>query len=72
MVTAVQIKQMSHSEKLQLFEALWADLSKIETDVESPVWHADALRETKARVAAGEEPKMDWDTAKRELRERFE
>ena len=72
MVTAVQIEQMSRAEKLQVMEALWTDLSKTEAEVESPAWHADVLRETEARVAASEERITDWDTAKRELRKRFE
>ena len=72
MVTTVQIEQMSRAEKLQVMEALWADLSKTEAEVESPAWHADVLRETEARVAAGEERITDWDTAKRELRKRLE
>ncbi|HMP74611.1 MAG TPA: addiction module protein [Kiritimatiellia bacterium] len=72
MVTTVQIEQMSRAEKLQVMEALWADLSKTEAEVESPSWHAEVLRETEARVAAGEEQITDWDTAKRELRKRFE
>lgn len=72
MVTAVQIELMSRAEKLQVMEALWADLSKTEAEVESPSWHADVLRETETRVAAGAERITDWDTAKRELRKRFE
>jgi hypothetical protein len=72
MVTTIQIELMSRAEKLQVMEALWADLSKTEAEVESPVWHEDVLRETEARVAAGEERIADWDTAKRELRKRFE
>lgn len=72
MLTTVQIEQMSRAEKLQVMEALWADLSKTEAEVESPAWHADVLRETEARVAAGEERITDWDSAKRELRQRFE
>jgi hypothetical protein len=72
MLTTLQIEQMSRAEKLQVMEALWADLSETEAEVESPAWHADVLRETEARVAAGEERITDWDTAKRELRKRFE
>jgi hypothetical protein len=53
-------------------EAIWADLSRVETDVESPPWHGDLLKETEARVAAGQERIADWETAKRELRKRFE
>jgi hypothetical protein len=72
MVSALQIEKMSRAEKLQTMEAIWADLSKDETNVESPPWHADVLRETEARVAAGQERIADWETAKLELRKRFE
>ena len=53
-------------------EALWEDLSKDEAEVESPAWHDEVLRETEARVAAGQEQIADWTSAKRELRNRFE
>ena len=72
MVTTLQIEKMSRTEKLQAMETIWADLSKAEAEVESPAWHADVLRETEARVAAGQERIADWETAKRELRKRFE
>ena len=72
MAGTLQIEQMSRAEKLQAMESLWADLSKVEAEVASPAWHADALRETEARVAAGQERIADWETAKKELRKRFE
>ena len=72
MVSTLQIESMSRAEKLQTMEAIWADLSRVEADVESPAWHGDVLRETEARVAAGQERIADWETAKLELRNRFE
>jgi len=72
MITTIEIERMSRVEKLQTMEALWTDLSKVEGEVESPAWHEDVLRETDARVAAGQERIADWETAKRELRKRFE
>ena len=57
-------------EKLRLMEALWTDLSLVEEELDSPKWHEAALRETEARVAAGEEQQVDWDEAKRLLRRR--
>lgn len=41
-----------------------------EARLESPPWHKKALRETAARHDAGEEQPIDWDAAKRELRNR--
>jgi hypothetical protein len=67
-VSATEIQQMPRREKLRLMEALWADLSRDETELESPAWHADALRETSERVARGEEKILDWEQAKVELR----
>jgi len=72
MISTIQIEQMSRDEKLQAMEAIWADLSKNEYDVESPAWHQVVLQQTEARVAAGQEKITDWETAKRELRKRFE
>jgi hypothetical protein len=71
MVKIPQLETMSREEKLQVMEALWADLSQND-DVESPAWHKDALEETEARLASGEEKILDWDDAKRDLRKRFE
>jgi hypothetical protein len=70
--TAFPIHQMSRLEKLSAMEALWEDLSRDEKALESPAWHEDALRETERRVAAGEEKPLDWEAAKKELRQRFQ
>ncbi|MFA5043080.1 MAG: addiction module protein [Kiritimatiellia bacterium] len=72
MNTTIQIEHMSREEKLQTMETLWADLSKDDAGVKSPAWHYDALKETEAKVAAGQEQIADWTTAKRDLRKRFE
>ncbi len=72
MRTLQLIEKMSREEKLQTMEALWKELSRSDSDVESPSWHGDVLRETEARVAAGQERIADWEIAKRELRQRFE
>ena len=68
----IQIERMTREEKLQTMEAIWADLSRDEAGVESPAWHHAVLKETEARVAAGQEQIADWTTAKRVLRKRFE
>jgi predicted kinase len=72
MTNTIQISQMSRKEKIQTMEAIWTDLSKDDSDVESPAWHKEVLKETAARVASGKEQIIDWTTAKRELRKRFE
>jgi hypothetical protein len=67
----IVLDKMTMPEKLRLMEALWADLSRHADDMELPTWHAQALRETEQRVAEGKETAIDWETAKKELRERF-
>ena len=68
-MTALEIQQMPRSEKLKLMESLWADLSRDEAELESPAWHADALRETSERVARGEEKALNWKQTKIKLRQ---
>lgn len=68
-MSALEIQRMPRQEKLKLMEALWADLSQDETQLESPAWHANALHETSERRAHGEETLLDWDQAKAKLRQ---
>ena len=71
MITTEKIKKMSRVEKIRLMEDLWEDLNG-DCEVESPDWHEDELRETERLIADGIEKKMDWNTAKKELREKFQ
>jgi hypothetical protein len=68
-MSAIEIQRMPRQEKLRLMEMLWADLSRDETEFESPAWHADALRETSERRARGEDALLDWEEAKAKLRQ---
>ena len=67
-MSAIEIQQLPRQEKLQLMELLWAELSRDEAELESPTWHADALRETAERRARGEETVLDRDQAREKLR----
>ena len=71
-MTIDAIRQLPRSEKLRLMEALWEELSRPESEYESPAWHARALVETERRVAEGREQAMEWEAAKKKLRSRFE
>ena len=72
MQNTFDIGNLSKEEKLRVMEAIWEDLSKEDTEVESPKWHQEALHETEQRLNLGEEKKIDWQTAKKDLRKRFE
>ena len=68
---AIEIKKLSRPEKLKVMEALWEDLCQDDNPIQSPDWHADALRETEIRFQNGEENIVDWSEAKKKLRKRF-
>lgn len=68
----IEIKHLSREEKLRVMEAIWEDLSREDEEVESPGWHQEALQETESRLSSGREKIVDWQAAKKELRDRFE
>jgi Putative addiction module component len=68
----VDLKQMSTPEKLRLMEELWEDLSRNESDVESPEWHGTVLAERERKLSSGEDTMLDWDTAKQQLRAKLQ
>jgi hypothetical protein len=71
-MTSEAIRELPRSEKLKLMEALWEALSHPDDAFESPAWHAIELAETERRLAEGTEQLLDWETAKRTLRSKFE
>jgi hypothetical protein len=71
MVTKIQLHEMSYSEKLELFNALCDDLAKMEEQLPPPDWHKEILEERERRIETGEEPSIDWETAKKELRKQI-
>ncbi len=68
MNVTLPLESMTTAEKLDVMEAIWTDLSRDEQRVESPVWHAEVLREREAAVNEGREVATDWEVAKRRLR----
>jgi hypothetical protein len=47
---------------------LWADLSRDEAQVQSPAWHGEILHDRAEAVKSGKEVFMDWEAAKKQLR----
>ena len=64
----IATENLSRTEKLQIIEQLWDELSRSPNDVESPAWHADALHEAENAVANGEAVFQDWEQVKERLR----
>jgi hypothetical protein len=67
MTVTLPIKRMSRADKLRVMEVLWADLSRDESEVESPGWHGHVLRETEQFVREGKAKFSDWPAAKRRI-----
>jgi hypothetical protein len=71
MSITLPLDQMTTADKLRAMEELWADLTRNEAEFESPAWHLEVLREREERLEAGEETPIDWEEAKKELRDRL-
>ena len=69
MAIAVDLGKMSVADKLQLMEDLWQDLASGPDEIVSPAWHGEVLAERERLTASGEEKFIDWEVAKKQLRE---
>lgn len=70
-MSIAELRKLPRAEKLKIIETLWGDLAGEEESFESPAWHAEELRKTEADLATGQVEVVDWEAAKKELRERF-
>lgn len=71
MSLAIDLDAMSAEEKLGLIEAVWQSLSQPQESVPVPDWHVDVLKERERRLKSGESKLVDWNDAKRRLRDQF-
>lgn len=69
MSTILQLDQMSTSEKMLAMEALWSDLCDNAEAQQLPSWHREILNSRKKAVEEGREKILDWQDAKRMIRE---
>ncbi len=68
MIAEADVNALSKLEKLRLIEILWADLSAEDSEIISPSWHQEALREAETLHAQGEAVFSDWKEAKERIR----
>jgi hypothetical protein len=71
MEATLPLDKMTVAEKLRAMELLWADLSRNDVQLESPAWHEDVLHDREAKIKSGAEKFMDWETAKKQLRDKL-
>jgi hypothetical protein len=70
MKIALPLKEMTVSEKIEIMEEIWTDLSSVNTGYSPPDWHERILEERTRLAGSGEVGFTDWETAKREIRDR--
>ena len=63
----ITIENLSLSEKIELMEKLWDDLSSSK-DYAPPEWHGEELAKRKKALAEGKIAYTDWNKAKEEIR----
>ena len=64
----LSLSQLSFVQKLNLMEALWADLSRDEKKLKSPPWHETVLKDREEAFMAGKVTVSDWEQAKRRIK----
>ena len=72
MASTVDLREMTTPDKLRLMEALWQNLSATSSAVVSPEWHGEVLAERDRLIESGEESFIDWENAKKQLREELQ
>ncbi len=63
------LKQMSIEQKFQVMETIWDDLCKRTDNIPSPIWHKNILDEREQQLKIGEDEFIDWNTAKKKIRD---
>jgi hypothetical protein len=72
MSITIDLQEMTTPDKLRLMEELWRNLSMTDSEVSSPEWHGEVLAERDRLIDSGEETFIDWETAKKRLREELQ
>ncbi len=62
------LEKMSIEEKIQAMENIWNNLCKKADNLPSPSWHKDILQEREESIKKGDEKFVDWDKAKKYIR----
>jgi hypothetical protein len=70
MASPLPLDKMNVEEKLQAMETLWDDLCRRAGEVTSPDWHGETLEQRESAHRRGEDDFQDWDTAKRNIRDK--
>jgi hypothetical protein len=70
MIAQTEIRKLPLSEKLELLEAVWPELSSDPDSIVVPDWHKDILDERQQGVEQGSMNAVDWELAKQLINRR--
>ena len=68
MAINLPLESMSIEEKIQTMESIWEDLCTKADNVPSPPWHEKTLNNREEGLKRGEDQFVDWETAKKNIR----
>jgi hypothetical protein len=71
MIAQTEIRKLPLSEKLDLLESVWSELSSDPDAVDVPQWHKYILDERQRGMEQGSIKVIDWDLAKEQIRHRI-
>ena len=66
----LRLSELSLGQKLDLMEALWADLTSDEKALESPVWHEILLKDREEAFGGAKVTASDWEQAKKRIQKK--
>jgi len=64
------LSKLSVAQKLDLMEALWANLTRDEKKFRSPAWHETVLQDREEAYIAGKVTVSDWEQAKKRIKKK--
>ena len=67
-MVAIQIENLSVTEKLQVMESLWDSLCTNVDNIDSPTWHSEVLQQREELLNNGTDTFIDWNDAKKDIR----
>ena len=64
-----EVLRLPKLQKISMMEKIWEDLSKGPQGLDVPEWHEQDLEKTQQLTDTGEAKFLDWEEAKRQIRE---
>ena len=70
MIAQTEIRKLPLSQKLELLEAVWSELSSDPDTIDVPQWHKDILDERQQGLEQGSMQAIEWELAKEQIHRR--